>query len=952
MLRVSGVSSSHLVPEHHDHAPSQLGDIHPPESHLQACPHCDATVDITVQEPLEAITCPACTNKFSVNGQIGPYNVIEIAGKGGMGIVYRAYDPSLDRSIALKLLRKDHSEDESLIRQLESEAAITASITDPNVVRVFGTGTDRGRFYLAMELVDKGSLDDLIHLQGRVAEAQVLEVGIQIASGLRAAWQHGLIHRDVKPGNILFADPHTAKIVDFGLAVFMSQEESVRGEIWGTPYYVAPEKLDQEPEDFRADMYSLGATLFHALAGRPPFEAANATLVAMKHLKAQAVSLQAFAPWISNPTAHIINRTLAKKPSDRFQSYDELIQNFEYALEELHKHGHAHPNKARVVLETEDDQRKWTLVVLGMAVAMIALIGVFIIKTRTPDRTAVSGAPSLTVDSARVGVTTGSLEAPLNALASQDENAAALFAKVLEEGKVTEQDRPWVAMLEGTAHLVSGRTNEARRAFARVVTLAIPVTDSAKKAFLISTAAKLTTSNPIEPNELGAINQNSYEAFALFAYGLHNWATGRLDDGIATLRQFRSSNPPASFAWCQTLNPLVSSFVENLTTIKALEAKLNKATSPGERADIALAVRKLPKSAHSYGESMVAPFAKEIEEYLAAANLPPTDGVYQVLNKRSGLILDVDRFDRGNGTQLTQSANNRGANQTWVLKRLPDGSYQFRAVQGRNVLDVAKSNLNGGGLIQMWEPNTSDAQRWLIEFSGDGYFKIRSKVSNLLLTVKEQSTKEGAKLEQRSDANDPSQLWRFQRDGDCIEGDWFALGLGSSNVTKKVDFRDGTYSVSNRGKDIWGSNDDCTFLSRACGDFDFVARLVDIRGSHQPKAGLMIRPSLHEDQPCISLVSASGRIVAQRRTSPKSPTNALASPSNAKPANSQPIWLKMERRGDKISTFQSEDGKSWTNVASESLPLNSTAFVGLAVSSRDLKSTATAQFDHVTLTER
>jgi serine/threonine protein kinase len=145
-----------------------------------------------------------------------------------------------------------------------------------------------------MELVDKGSLDDLIRIQGRVAERQVLEVAIQMARGLQAAHQHGLIHRDVKPGNILFLDGNTAKIVDFGLAIFLAQEEALRGEIWGTPYYVAPEKLDHQPEDFRSDMYSLGGTLFHALAGRPPFEAETASLVAWKHLKQQPVSFADF----------------------------------------------------------------------------------------------------------------------------------------------------------------------------------------------------------------------------------------------------------------------------------------------------------------------------------------------------------------------------------------------------------------------------------------------------------------------------------------------------------------------------------------------------------------------------------------------------------------------------------------------------------------------------------
>jgi serine/threonine protein kinase len=154
-----------------------------------------------------------------------------------------------------------------------------------------------------MELVDKGSLDDLMTLQGRVAEIQVLEVGAQIARGLDAALRRGLIHRDVKPGNILFADAHSSKIVDFGLATLHNQAIKAGGEVWGTPYYVAPEKLDTPPvEDYRSDMYSLGATLFHAVAGRPPYEAESASMVALKHLKSQSVSLQAFAPDVS--TAH------------------------------------------------------------------------------------------------------------------------------------------------------------------------------------------------------------------------------------------------------------------------------------------------------------------------------------------------------------------------------------------------------------------------------------------------------------------------------------------------------------------------------------------------------------------------------------------------------------------------------------------------------------------------
>src|SRR5256714_14352196 len=141
-----------------------------------------------------------------------------------------------------------------------------------------------------MELVDHGSLDDFIEQRKRLPEDQVLEAGIQVAKGLRAAYARGLIHRDVKPANILFADEHTAKIGDFGLAGVAAEQSG--NEIWGTPYYVAPERLKNEPEDFRSDIYSLGATLFHALAGRAPIEGETNSAIALRDLKESPLDLR------------------------------------------------------------------------------------------------------------------------------------------------------------------------------------------------------------------------------------------------------------------------------------------------------------------------------------------------------------------------------------------------------------------------------------------------------------------------------------------------------------------------------------------------------------------------------------------------------------------------------------------------------------------------------------
>src|SRR5213082_821594 len=205
----------------------------------QACPACGTAIDTTDAEPLARVACPRCGEKMRVERTFDHFVLLDTLGLGGMGTVYKARDTLLDRLVALKLLRKDLVGDNDHTSRLQQEARIAASVNHPNVIQVFSSGTDHGQFYLVMELVDHGSLDDLIEQKKNLPEELVLEAGIQVAKGLRAAYKKGLIHRDVKPANILFADEHTAKIGDFGLAGMVAES---RGGIWGTPYYVAPER--------------------------------------------------------------------------------------------------------------------------------------------------------------------------------------------------------------------------------------------------------------------------------------------------------------------------------------------------------------------------------------------------------------------------------------------------------------------------------------------------------------------------------------------------------------------------------------------------------------------------------------------------------------------------------------------------------------------------------------
>ncbi len=298
---------------------------------VQSCPGCGRPVETAGLEPFAKANCPSCGVQLRVERVFENFVVVEPLGAGGMGSVYKARDTRLNRFVALKLLRKEFAGDATFTAKLKEEARITASIKHPHVVEVFSVGEDHGQFYVVMELVDGGSLDDRMEDEKRISELQTLEVGIQVAKGLEAALRAGLIHRDIKPGNILFADRQTAKIVDFGLALFAAQNAGTEGEIWGTPYYVAPERLTSELEDFRSDLYSLGATLFHAVSGRPTFENETQSAAELKKLKSHPVGLKEVAPDVSGETAAVIDQMLRPDPAERQSSYKELIAQLEAA---------------------------------------------------------------------------------------------------------------------------------------------------------------------------------------------------------------------------------------------------------------------------------------------------------------------------------------------------------------------------------------------------------------------------------------------------------------------------------------------------------------------------------------------------------------------------------------------------------------------------------------------
>ncbi len=298
---------------------------------MVTCSGCGTTLFVPGDvEPLSHFPCSKCGAAVMMPMKLRQFELRARIASGGMGTVYRAFDTTLERAVAVKLVKPELLQDEKAMAGLLREARACASLNHTNIIHIYTLDEWEGQLYLVMELADRGSLDSRIE-KGRLPELEVLDLGIKMASALNAALKHGLLHRDIKPGNILFNAEGEPKLVDFGLARPADAEEDSDGTVWGTPYYIAPEKVRREREDFLSDLYSLAGTLYHAITQHVPFEAPTVEEVVAAHIHTPLTPPNQVVPEITQPTSDAICRAMAKNPADRFQSYEEFIMALEAA---------------------------------------------------------------------------------------------------------------------------------------------------------------------------------------------------------------------------------------------------------------------------------------------------------------------------------------------------------------------------------------------------------------------------------------------------------------------------------------------------------------------------------------------------------------------------------------------------------------------------------------------
>ena len=262
------------------------------------------------------------------------YEIIRSIGEGGMANVYLAQDTILDRKVAVKILRGDLAEDEKFVRRFQREAISASSLNDPNIVEVYDVGEDDGKYFIVMEYVQGLTLKQLIKKRGSLTLPEVVDIMLQLTSAVAHAHESYIIHRDIKPQNVIILEDGRVKIMDFGIAVALNAGEFTQtNSVMGTVYYIPPEQANGGAATIKSDIYSLGILMYELVTGHVPFKGDNPVEVAIKHMNEPIPSICEYDPEMPQSIENIILRASAKNPRNRYESAWEMHEDLETALD-------------------------------------------------------------------------------------------------------------------------------------------------------------------------------------------------------------------------------------------------------------------------------------------------------------------------------------------------------------------------------------------------------------------------------------------------------------------------------------------------------------------------------------------------------------------------------------------------------------------------------------------
>jgi len=256
---------------------------------------------------------------------LGQYQILREIGRGGMAVVYEAYQPSLGRSVAIKVLPPQYTFDATFVQRFQQEARAAARLDHPNIVSIYDVGEQNGVYYIVMQKLEGASLHDMIQRSGRIPPERAAHIAAQVAQALNFAHTHGLTHRDIKPSNILISSSDHATLTDFGIAKAAEGTRMTQtGLLMGTPEYMSPEQATGKPVGPASDIYSLGIVLYQMLTGRAPFKADSTPALLFKQVYERPAPVRTYVPHLSTGLEQVLDRALAKEPAERFRSAEEM----------------------------------------------------------------------------------------------------------------------------------------------------------------------------------------------------------------------------------------------------------------------------------------------------------------------------------------------------------------------------------------------------------------------------------------------------------------------------------------------------------------------------------------------------------------------------------------------------------------------------------------------------
>ena len=266
------------------------------------------------------------------------YKIIKSIGEGGMANVYLAYDTILEREVAVKILRGDLAEDDKFVRRFQREANSASSLKHPNIVEVYDVGEDDGKYFIVMEYINGKTLKSLIKKRGSLTLEEVIDIMLQLTSAVACAHDSYIIHRDIKPQNVMILEDGRVKITDFGIAMALNNNELTQtNSVMGSVHYLPPEQANGSGSTTKSDIYSLGILMFELLTGKLPFKGENAVEIAIKQMREAIPSVKDMDPTIPQSIENIVLRACAKNPKNRYNSVREMYEDIKTSLDPIRK---------------------------------------------------------------------------------------------------------------------------------------------------------------------------------------------------------------------------------------------------------------------------------------------------------------------------------------------------------------------------------------------------------------------------------------------------------------------------------------------------------------------------------------------------------------------------------------------------------------------------------------